>query len=62
MEVPLNEALHLFVGKTIERMDAACCNNIEFKFTDGSKVAIHIDVDGHGLPEPLACTHCVEIN
>ena len=61
MEIPLSKALHLFVGKTIEKMDASCCNNIEFKFTDGSRVAVHIDCDYTGFPEVTACTHCVEI-
>lgn len=61
MEIPLNEATHLFVGKTVAKMDASCVNNVEFLFTDGTKVAIHIEAGGHGIPEPFACTHCVEI-
>lgn len=61
MEMPLSESLSLFVGKTIAKMDASCCNNIEFLFTDGTRVALHIDADSVGLPEVTSCTHCVEI-
>jgi hypothetical protein len=63
MELPLDKkkAQSLFIGKTIEKMDARACNNIEFLFTDGTKVALHIDVNGFGLPVITACTHCVEI-
>jgi hypothetical protein len=61
MEVPISKALHLFVGKTIIKMDATSRNNIEFLFTDGTKVALHIDCDSMGLPDVAACTHCVEI-
>ncbi len=61
METPLAESLDLFIGKTIAKMDASSCNNVEFLFTDGTKVALHIDADHHGLPEVLACTHCTEI-
>jgi hypothetical protein len=61
MEVPISKALHLFIGKTIKKMDAISCNNIEFLFTDGTKVALHIDCDNMGLPDVAACTHCVEI-
>lgn len=46
----------LFVGKTIERVDFTCCNHLEFYFTDGSSVAIEIEVDSLGLPTPLAST------
>ncbi len=61
MEVALATATHLFIGKTIEKMDARACNNVEFLFTDGTKVALHIDCDNTGLPNLAACTHCVEI-
>lgn len=61
MEKPLAESIDLFVGKTILRMDASCCNNVEFVFTDGTRVAIHADCDSNGLPDLLACTHCVEL-
>ena len=61
MERPLSETTHLFLGKTIAKMDATCDNNVEFLFTDGTKVALHIECDGMGLPEILTCTHCVEI-
>lgn len=61
-EIPARKAAHLFVGKTIQKMDAFACNNIEFLFTDGSKVALHIDCDSMGLPDVAACTHCVEID
>lgn len=60
-EVKLKDAASLFIGKTIVKMDTSCCNNIEFLFSDGTKVAIHIDVDHLGLPELLACVHCCEI-
>lgn len=29
-----------FVGRTIERIDASCCNIWKFYFTDGSNVSI----------------------
>jgi hypothetical protein len=61
VEIPLHKATDLFIGKTIEKIDAESCNNIEFLFTDGTKVALHIEVDMRGLPEVAACTHCVEI-
>lgn len=62
MEVPISEALGLFLGKTIAKMDAHFCNQIEFLFTDGTKVALHIECGGlYGLPEVVACTHCAEI-
>lgn len=60
-EIPVDKARHLFVGKTILKMEAECCNNIEFLFTDGTRVALHIDADNMGLPEVTACTHCAEI-
>ena len=60
-EKPLSSAKTLFVGKTIERMDARCCNNVQFLFTDGSRVALHIDCNGNGLPVVLACTECATI-
>ncbi len=60
-EKPLRKALELFVGKTVQKVDARACNNVEFLFTDGTRVALHIDCDHHGLPVVLACTSCVEI-
>jgi hypothetical protein len=61
MEVSLEEATELFVGKTIQKIDASCCNNVQFLFTDGTSVALHIDCDHRGLPDVMACTHCAEI-
>ena len=61
MERPLSETTDLFVGKTIESMDASCCNDIQFAFTDGSRASLHIEVDGNGLPDVLTCTDCVTI-
>jgi len=61
MERPLSETTDLFVGKTIAKMDASSCNNVEFLFTDGTRVALHIECDSMGLPDLLTCTHCVEI-
>jgi hypothetical protein len=61
MEKPLSETTHLFIGKTIAKMDAGHCNNIEFLFTDGTRVALHVECDGTGLPEILTCTDCCEI-
>lgn len=62
-EVPISEATSLFLGKTITKMDTSCDNNIEFLFTDGTRVALHIDVDSQfGLPVVLVCTHCAEIS
>lgn len=60
-ERPLEDTLDLFIGKTIQKMDASCCNKIEFLFTDETKVALHIDCDGMGLPSVDTCTSCVEI-
>lgn len=61
MELPLEETTHLFLGKTIEKMDASCCNNVQFLFTDGTRVALHIEVNHLGLPEPLTCVECCSI-
>jgi hypothetical protein len=57
----LRNATNLFVGKTIEKMDARACNNVEFLFTDGSKVALHIDCNSSGFPVVVACTSCCDI-
>lgn len=62
MEIPLADATKLFIGKTIAKMDATCCNNVEFLFTDGSRVALHIEVEQSGLPFVAACTDCAEIS
>ncbi len=59
-ERPLEDSLDRFLGKTIARMDASCCNNVVFFFTDGSKVALHIDCDSRGLPDVQSCVHCAE--
>lgn len=57
----LKDSTELFLGKTIAKIDAHACNNIEFLFTDGTRVALHIDCDSHYLPVVQTCTHCVEI-
>lgn len=62
MEQPLSETTHLFIGKTIEKMDASMCNNVEFLFTDGTRVALHVECDSMGLPDIQTCTHCVQIS
>lgn len=59
-ERPLSQTTHLFIGKTIKSMDATCCNNVQFNFTDGSSVVLHIEVDNIGLPDVQTCTHCAE--
>ena len=59
-ERPLSETTDLFVGKTIKSMDASCCNNVQFNFTDGTSVVLHIEVDRFGLPYLNTCTHCAE--
>lgn len=59
-ELPLSETTHLFVGKTIQSMDASACNNVQFNFTDGTSVVLHIDCDSLGLPDVNTCTHCAE--
>lgn len=59
-ELPLEESTCRFIGKTVKSMDASCCNNVQFNFTDGTSVVLHIEVDGWGLPELLTCTHCAE--
>ncbi len=62
MEIPVKKAKKLFIGKTIVKMDTKYCNQIEFLFDDGTKVALHIEIDGpYGLPTVTACTHCAEI-
>ncbi len=58
-ELPLESAKHLFINKTIIKMDVSSCNNIEFLFSDNTKVALHIDCDNLNLPNIMACTHCV---
>lgn len=60
MEIPIEDASDLFLGKTIKKMDASSCNQVEFLFTDGTKVALHIEVDQFSLPFVLACSHCAE--
>lgn len=60
-ERPLSETTDLFVGKTIQKVDASADNNVEFLFTDGTRVALHIECDGMGLPSVMTCTHCAEI-
>ncbi len=40
---------HLFVGKTIERIDADSVNVTRFYFTDGSVVEIEVEAMGHGV-------------
>ncbi|USN15187.1 hypothetical protein KIKIMORA_00400 [Brevundimonas phage vB_BpoS-Kikimora] len=57
-ELPLNKAAAWFVGKTIEAIDASACNQVEFRFTDGTKVALHIEVGAFNLPYVMACDHC----
>ncbi len=59
-ERPLADTTHLFIGKTIKSMDASCCNNVQFNFTDGTSVVLHIEMDGLGLPEVATCTQCAE--
>lgn len=60
-EQPIKSSLSLFVGKTIERMTADACNQIEFLFTDGTRVALHIECNWRGLPEVMTCTHCATL-
>ena len=57
-ERPLEETTDLFIGKTIAAIDAECCNNVIFSFTDGTKVALHIDCSSNGLPFVETCTTC----
>jgi hypothetical protein len=62
MEQPLSETTHLLIGKTIAKMDTTSCNNIEFLFTDGTKVALHIEMDGmFSVPFVTTCTECCMI-
>lgn len=51
----------LFVGRTIAKIEASSCNNIEFLFIDGGRVALHIECDAMGLPDVAACVDCAEI-
>jgi hypothetical protein len=60
MEIPAKDSHHMFVGKTIEAFDATCCNQIEFRFTDGTKAVLHIEADSSLLLDVLACSHCAE--
>lgn len=57
-ELPLAQSTSRFVGKTIAEVDATCVNNVVFTFTDGSKLALHIECDAIGLPEVQSCTSC----
>lgn len=58
-ELPLVISVDRFIGKRIIAVDASTCNNIVFSFNDGSKVALHIDCDFHGLPHVQTCLTCV---
>ncbi len=57
-EIPIAEAKSLFLGKTIEKMETPGCNQVEFRFTDGTIAVLHIECDQMGLPDVLVCTHC----
>ena len=57
-EKPMEDSNNRFIGKTIVRLDATCCNNLVFSFSDGSRVAIHIEVNNIGLPDLVSCTDC----
>lgn len=57
-EVPLADSTQRMIGKTILEIDASSCNNVVFSFTDGTKVALHIDCDSMGLPTVDTCTEC----
>lgn len=59
MERLLSKTTDLFIGKTVASIDATTCNNVIFRFTDGSAVALHIECDGLGLPDVLTCTSCI---
>ncbi len=60
MEIPIEDASDLFLGKTIKKMDASSCNQVEFLFTDGTKVALHIELIQLSPPIVLACSDCAE--
>jgi hypothetical protein len=57
-EIAIEDAAALFLGKTIEKMAVPGCNQVEFRFTDGTVAVVHIECGGNGLPEVLVCTHC----
>ncbi len=57
-EIPIEDASHLFLGKTIEKMAVPGSNQVEFRFTDGTIAVLHIECNGMNLPDVLVCTHC----
>lgn len=58
-EKPLSESVDRLIGKTIAAVDASCVNNIVLRFTDGTRLALHIETDHMGLPDVQTCTSCV---
>lgn len=60
-EIPVEQATRMFIGKTIQKMEIAGCNQIEFLFTDGEVAVLHIECDSTGLPDVLVCTHCAVV-
>lgn len=53
------EAKH-FIGKTITGMNIEAANQIVFEFSNGEKLALHIDCNGFGLPVVQVCNTCID--
>ncbi len=50
----------MFVGKTIKSLDTKASNNLIFEFTDGEKLALHVDATWNGIPFIRACNVCID--
>ena len=48
-----------FVGKTVQSVDASLDNFIVFYFTDGSKLALEVEM--LGLPPRMPAIYCAEV-
>jgi hypothetical protein len=50
----------MFIGKTIKSLDIKADNNLIFEFTDGEKLALHVDATWNGIPYIRACNVCID--
>jgi hypothetical protein len=48
-----------FVGKEIEMFCAGTEDQVAFWFRDGTKVAIHIEVNSDNIPNLQVCSVCI---
>jgi len=60
MHRDLSECEHLFVGKTVERVDFSMVNVVRFWFADGSRIAIEVASVAPGISGMVACDDCTE--